>query len=613
MRDVIIYFRNNPSIIFWEAGNAEISSEHMRQMTELRKELDPHGMRFMGSRSLGDTSSNGNISESEWVGTMLGRRVRDGGGYTVGGQIIRNMSTLIETEYARDEAPRRVWDDFSPPNFDYVNLFTGSNGAKENNKDAWDLTSEDFILNTVSGYYEFFSRRMQANNPMPYYSAAAALCWSDSNQHGRQQYTENARMSGRVDPVRIKKQSFFAFQTIQSQEPALYLVGHWNYPTDPNAYVYELKNPVTQQYTGEFALRDATNKTVYVIASEHVSRVELRINDQLVGENNFARDGFIYAFPGINIMQPGYIEAIGYSPFGEELVRHKIETVDSVVGIRLTPVTGPDGLRADGSDIAFIDVEVIDAYGRVHPLDYDRIDFTIEGPAVFLGGYNSGVENLRREITTVYAENGTNRVFVRSLREAGEIKITATRPGLQPVSVVIESVPFQVDENGLTTIMPQILTREVGIRPVPVAALPPGTVLATEFIVDFDHNVRIVTEQDLNTEIEWIAVFLNQEELELAAYRMIGVYGPVLPLLDILELDYIYDQESGKLTVNHGNQVVETSVGGSFMKINGVSDLVNDWPELVDGELHLELSALLPALGVTAYWGEDGLSYHIEF
>ena len=39
MRDTMIYFRNNPSILFWEAGNTVITVEHMQQMVALRKEL----------------------------------------------------------------------------------------------------------------------------------------------------------------------------------------------------------------------------------------------------------------------------------------------------------------------------------------------------------------------------------------------------------------------------------------------------------------------------------------------------------------------------------------------------------------------------------------------
>ena len=41
MRDVIIAFRNHPSILFWEAGNNSISREHMREMRLLKQQLDP--------------------------------------------------------------------------------------------------------------------------------------------------------------------------------------------------------------------------------------------------------------------------------------------------------------------------------------------------------------------------------------------------------------------------------------------------------------------------------------------------------------------------------------------------------------------------------------------
>ena len=43
MRDVILYFRNHPSIFFWEAGNNSISKEHMREMRLLKQKLDPMG------------------------------------------------------------------------------------------------------------------------------------------------------------------------------------------------------------------------------------------------------------------------------------------------------------------------------------------------------------------------------------------------------------------------------------------------------------------------------------------------------------------------------------------------------------------------------------------
>ena len=57
--------------------------------------------------------------------------------------------------------------------------------------------------------------------------------------------------------------------------------------------------------------------------------------------------------------------------------------------IRLTLHTGPQGLRADGSDVALIDFEVVDAQGRRCPTDEARVDFAITGPGIWRGGLNS--------------------------------------------------------------------------------------------------------------------------------------------------------------------------------------------------------------------------------
>src|ERR1035438_7257936 len=41
MRDTTIYFRNNPSVLFWEAGNTGVTAAQMQQMVDLRREFDP--------------------------------------------------------------------------------------------------------------------------------------------------------------------------------------------------------------------------------------------------------------------------------------------------------------------------------------------------------------------------------------------------------------------------------------------------------------------------------------------------------------------------------------------------------------------------------------------
>lgn len=602
MRDVIIYFRNSPSVVFYEAGNNAVSPEHMKDMVDLRKELDPAGNGLMGCRSLENQEA---VDIAEYVSTMLGRKVRDAKGYTENGLITRDKKAVLEVECHREEASRRTWDDFSPPDFDFVNKFTGSNGNKEPGKDAWDLTSEDLVVSDTASYHEFYSRRVQAESKTPYYSSMAAICWSDSNQHGRQTATENARMSGRVDPVRIKKPSFFAHQVLQSEEPAVFVVGHWNYPLDPNAYVYRVKDPVTHEYTDETALRDAANKTVYVVAS-HCAKVELFVSGQSKGICESPKNSFLYEFPGINIMEHGYIEAIAYGEEGRPAAKHRIETAGEPARIRLTPVTGPEGLRADGSDVAFFDVEVVDEQGRVCPLDFDRIDFETDGPAVFLGGYNSGVKDLKHDKSYVYGECGTNRVFIRSTRNPGTVTVTAIREGMEKASVSVDAVPVDVDSNGLSTVSQQAY-------PSPLPDKAPE-IRVSSFVVHSSASLQKYSVTD-SPEAKKLKIYVNDKEVNFGdrvhAYKMVGAYGPAFLVLEALGVSCEYDWSAQKLTAKNGDNTVETAVKDSTMVVNGEPGIINDWPEMIDDTLYIELSAVIPALGITTYWGTDNASYYI--
>ena len=446
MRDAIIYFRNSPSIIFYEGGNAAISAEHMQEMTDIKNLLDPNGGRYMGCRSI---TSLEQIAAAEWAGTMIYRY--DSAAKASMTELNKQMP-IVETEFKRDEAPRRVWDDFSPPDYDYVNKWLGDGAKKTDGYDVWDLNQEQMSVTLASdadGYGYFYNNRVDGPTGTDYYSAAAMMVWSDSNMHGRNAGSENCRTSGRVDPVRIKKENFYAVRAMQSEGAELHIVGHWNYPenTDENYNYYEkVWNGTYWEYTENRLRRDPTDKTVYVIGSELCDKVELYVNGGLVGTCDMPRDTFVYEFPGIDVTQSGVISAIAYSSEGKVIAMDKIETVGEPYAIRLTPVTGPEGLRADGSDVCYIDVEIVDEKGLVCPLSYDRIDFTFEGEGTFLGGYNSGKFDAESVIHKDYcfAECGTNRVFVRSSETSGKFTLTAHMEGLPDAAVTLESVPFEV-------------------------------------------------------------------------------------------------------------------------------------------------------------------------
>jgi beta-galactosidase len=439
MRATMIFYRNSPSILFWEAGNTIVTPEQMVQMVAMRKELDPHGGRVMGARDNDQSELNKLLTPtSEWYGVMIGQAPqtdRIGGDDIFRGYSLsrRDKAPLIETEDFRDEAGRNIWDEFSPPHFGFTPTI-GSVGGRP--IDTWHWNSETFALAAATRYTSYVRNRI--DNPDPAHSkwsGYASIYFSDSDADGRQQGSYVLRVSGKVDGVRLPKSIFYVSRVMQSDQPDVHIIGHWNYPA-------------------------GTKKTVYVAAS-HCDQVELLLNGRSLGVatkphqfvDNFegrapasellegVDTGYVYAFPAV-AFAPGVIKAVA-TKGGRIVAQHEMQTAGEAKAIKLTLRTGPEGLQADGSDVALIDFEVVDAQGRRCPTDEARVDFTVTGPAVWRGGFNAAKLNTTNNLF-LDTECGINRVAVRSTLTPGTITVTATRPGLAPATVKIEAKPVAI-------------------------------------------------------------------------------------------------------------------------------------------------------------------------
>jgi len=410
MRDSIIYLRNSPSILFWEAGNTGVTGPQMEQMVALRKEYDPNGGRVMGCRSISERDPRATAA-TEWWGTMLG------GPYSAN---VRDREPLIETEDFRDEGARRFWDNYSPPYY----------GFKKGPTDTWNYNSETFALAQIKRYWNFYSQRISNTDPdHSKYAAYSSIYFTDENADGRQDTSEVARVSGKVDAMRLPKEIYYTEQVMQDEKPAIHIIGHWSYPlTQPDG--------------------SKTVKTMNVVAN-NVDAVELFVNGVSKGKMTTPENGYLYAYPNIEFV-PGTIKAVGYK--GTKVVTsYELKTAGPPAAIKLTLHTAPGGMRADGDDIALIDFEVVDAKGERCPTDDARVDFAMDAvgsagadvPAIWRGGYNSGKTETTNNLY-LNTEDGINRVAVRSTMAAGTIKVTATRDGLKPATVTWTSKAVEV-------------------------------------------------------------------------------------------------------------------------------------------------------------------------
>jgi beta-galactosidase len=160
---------------------------------------------------------------------------------------------------------------------------------------------------------------------------------------------------------------------------------------------------------------------------------------------------FIYAFPNI-ASAPGTLKAVATKD-GQVVAQEELRTAGPPTALRLTVHAGPHGLLADGSDVVLVDFEAVDAQGNRCPTDEARVDFAIDGPAIWRGGFNSTVLNSTNNLY-LNTECGINRVAIRSTLTPGTITLTATRDGLTSASVQIESKATEI-MGGLETDPPQ--------------------------------------------------------------------------------------------------------------------------------------------------------------
>ena len=410
MRDAIIYNRNNPSILFYECGNESISREHMLEMKKIRDEFDYHGGRAIGSREMLD------IRDAEYGGEML----------------YINKSAhhpMWAMEYCRDEGLRKYWDNYSYPyhkdgegNSAYHSAATGKT-KKQADASVYNRNQDSFTIENVIRWFDYWRERPGTGKRVS--SGGAKIIFSDTNTHFRG--VENYRRSGDTDPMRIPKDSYFAHQVmwdgwVDTENPRLHIVGHWNY--EPGVV-----------------------KPVYVVSN--TDSVALFLNGKPMGQAQCDYH-FLFTFDKI-AFTPGVLEAVGYND-GKEAARMQLRTAGKPAKLKLAAIQHPKGWKADGSDLVLLQVEVVDAEGNRCPLANDLIHFTVEGPAEWRGGIAQGPDNyILSEKLPV--ECGVNRALLRSSVTAGKVVVRAEAEGLASASLELVSSPVEV-QNGLSTYIP---------------------------------------------------------------------------------------------------------------------------------------------------------------
>lgn len=225
--------------------------------------------------------------------------------------------------------------------------------------------------------------------------------------------------TGFLDQAGFKKDSFWLFQSRWRPElPMAHILPHWNWEG-----------------------REGEVTPVYVYTSGDEG--ELFLNGHSLGrrrkEPGVWDRAYRLRWDDVRY-EPGVLEVVVYRD-GAEWARDHVETAGAPAALLLAPEA--DTVLSDGEDIAYLNVSVRDAEGRLVPRASNRIDFAVEGPADIVAtdnGDETDFDDFR--LPSRKAFNGFAQVIVRARKGAsGPIRVTASSAGLSQATVVLLAKP----------------------------------------------------------------------------------------------------------------------------------------------------------------------------
>ncbi len=177
------------------------------------------------------------------------------------------------------------------------------------------------------------------------------------------------------------------------------------------------------------------NGNVEVQIMSNADEVELFLNgrslglkEYIIGENPYTD----WTVP----FEAGVLKAVARRN-GIIVAEHNLTTAGEPAAIQLTPDV--KSLKANGLDLGYIDVCIVDKYGVVVP-DADRqVRFEVEGDAELGGVANSDIFSdepwVGKQKTT---RNGKCMIVLRSTRQAGKVTVRAEADGLPAATLGLE-------------------------------------------------------------------------------------------------------------------------------------------------------------------------------
>lgn len=212
---------------------------------------------------------------------------------------------------------------------------------------------------------------------------------------------------GIIDLAGFPKDAFYFYQSEWTNTPVLHVFPHWNWKQDEKVDVVAYFN--------------------------NADEVELFLNGRSQGAKRKQGDDMhvFWRLP----FAPGVLKAVSRKN-GKVVLTKEVRTAEAPAKIVLT--SDRQTIKADGADLSFVTVKVVDKNGTLVPAANDLIRFEVSGPGSIAGVDNGNqISHESFKSNQRQAFHGMALAIVQSRQKAGRIVLKATADNLAPASVVI--------------------------------------------------------------------------------------------------------------------------------------------------------------------------------
>lgn len=229
-------------------------------------------------------------------------------------------------------------------------------------------------------------------------------------------WPNHSSMFGIIDLASIPKDRYYLYRSVWNKEAeTLHILPHWNW----------------EGREGE--------KTPVFVYTNYPS-AELFINGKSYGRQTKHKNGTVenrYRLMWHDaVYQPGEVRVVAYDEQGNPVAEKTIRTAGKPHHIEL--VTDRSSLQADGKDLAYVTLRIVDKNGNLCPNDGRLVSFKVKGAGKYRASANGDPTCLDLfHKPEMHAFGGMLTVIVQSGEKTGEIELQATAKGIKTGAIRI--------------------------------------------------------------------------------------------------------------------------------------------------------------------------------